>query len=117
VFRGQIASSQRAVLSLLAGVYGVPNVTHLDWCLINRKQTSLRPHCAQSLCTGEFAMASKFAIGDKVDQAFSNHAEGTVVAIFTDLAGEQRYAVEIFGHRTIQIASEGSLVAHGNLAL
>jgi hypothetical protein len=33
------------------------------------------------------------------------------------LAGEQRYAVEIFGHRTIQIASEGSLVSHGNLAL
>jgi hypothetical protein len=55
-------------------------------------------------------MTSKFAIGDKVDQAFSNHAEGTVVAIFS-------YAVEMFGHRTIQIASEGSLVAHGNLAL
>jgi hypothetical protein len=117
-FRGRDASSQRAVLSLLAGVYGVPNVTHLDcFGLINRKQTSLRPHCTQSLCTGEFAMASKFAIGDKVDQAFSNHAEGTVVAIFTDLAGEQRYAVEMFGHRTIQIASEGSLVAHGDLAL
>jgi len=26
-------------------------------------------------------MASKFAVGDKVDQAFSNHAEGTIVAI------------------------------------
>jgi hypothetical protein len=51
-------------------------------------------------------MASKFAIGDKVDQAFSNHAEETVVAIFTDLAGEHRYAVEIFGP---QIASESSL--------
>jgi hypothetical protein len=25
--------------------------------------------------------------------------------------------IEMFGHRTIQIASEGSLVAHGNLAL
>jgi hypothetical protein len=36
-------------------------------------------------------MASKFAIGDKVDQAFSNHDEGTVVAIFTDRAGEKRY--------------------------
>jgi hypothetical protein len=44
-----------------------------------------------------------------VPQAFSNHPEGTVVAIFTDLAGENRYAVEMFGHRTIQIASEGSL--------
>ena len=27
------------------------------------------------------------AIGDKVDQAFSNHAEGTIVAVFTDRAG------------------------------
>jgi hypothetical protein len=53
-------------------------------------------------------MASKFSIGDKVDQASSNHAEGTVVAIFTDRAGECRYAVEMFGHRTIQIASETS---------
>jgi hypothetical protein len=58
-------------------------------------------------------MASKFVIGDKVDQAFGNHAEGTVVAIFTDLAGGHRYAVEMFGHRTIKIASEGGLVAHG----
>jgi hypothetical protein len=33
-------------------------------------------------------MASKFAIGDKVDQAFSNHAEGTIVAIFTDRTGD-----------------------------
>ena len=42
-------------------------------------------------------MASKFAIGDKVDQAFSNHAERTIVAIFTDRAGDCRYAVELFG--------------------
>jgi hypothetical protein len=61
-------------------------------------------------------MASKFAIGDKVDQAFSNHANGTVVAIFTDRAGERRYAVEMFGHRTIQIARESSLVAHSSPA-
>jgi hypothetical protein len=59
-------------------------------------------------------MASKFAIGDKVDQAFSNHAEGTIVAVFTDRAGESRYAVEMFGHRTIQIASETSLIAHAS---
>ena len=56
-------------------------------------------------------MTCKFAIGDKVDQAFSNHAEGTVVAVFRDRTGECRYAVEMFGHRTIQIASESSLVA------
>jgi hypothetical protein len=62
-------------------------------------------------------MDSKFSIGDKVDQAFSNHAEGTVVAIFTDRTGESRYAVEMSGHRTIQIASESSLIAHGNLVV
>jgi hypothetical protein len=62
-------------------------------------------------------MASKFAVGDKVDQAFSNHAEGTIVAIFTDRAGDCRYAVELLGHRTIQIASEGSLIAHVNIAV
>jgi hypothetical protein len=59
-------------------------------------------------------MDSKFSIGDKVDQAFSNHAIGTVVAIFTDRAGEHRYAVEMPGHRTIQVASEDSLVARCN---
>jgi hypothetical protein len=56
-------------------------------------------------------MISKFAIGDKVDQAFSNHAEGTIIAVFKSGDGEYRYAIEVFGHRTIQIASEGSLVA------
>jgi hypothetical protein len=62
-------------------------------------------------------MASKFAIGDKVDQVFRNYAKGTVVAIFTDRAGERRYAVEMFGHHTIHIARENSLVAHSNSSL
>jgi hypothetical protein len=55
-------------------------------------------------------MAYKFAIGDKVHQAFSNHAKGTVVALLTDASGEIRYAVEFIGDQTIQIASEDSLV-------
>jgi hypothetical protein len=55
----------------------------------------------------------RFEIGDKVDQTHSNHLEGTVVAVFTNKAGERRYAVEMSGHRTIQIASAGSLAAHG----
>jgi hypothetical protein len=29
-------------------------------------------------------MTFKFAVGDKVTQAFSNHAEGTVIAILKD---------------------------------
>jgi hypothetical protein len=49
-------------------------------------------------------MDFKFAIGDKVAQAFSNHAEGTVIAVLKDRAGDRRYVVEMFGHRTIQIA-------------
>jgi hypothetical protein len=53
-------------------------------------------------------LASKFAIGDKVDQAFSNHAEGAVVAVFDSWAGEHCDAIEMFGHRTIEIAAEGS---------
>ena len=97
----------------------VPNSSRLG--LANRKETVLPPHSGQSLSVEGFAMASKFmaskfAIGDKVDQRFSNHAEGTVVAIFDNLAGEHRYAIEMFGHRTIQIATEGSLVVHGHRA-
>jgi hypothetical protein len=84
--------------------------------LANRKEAVLPPHWGQSLSVEGKFMASKFAIGDKVDQAFSNHAEGTVVAIFDNLAGEHRYAIEMFGHRTIQIAAEGSLVVHGHRA-
>jgi hypothetical protein len=63
----------------------------------------------------DFAAASRFEIGDKVDQTYSNHGEGTVVAIFTNRAGERRYAVEMSGHRAIQIASAGSLAAHVHL--
>jgi hypothetical protein len=61
------------------------------------------------------ATTPPFEVGDKVDQTYSNHVEGTVVAVFTNKAGERRYAVEMSGHRTIQIASAGSLAAHGNL--
>ena len=56
-------------------------------------------------------MSFKFAVGDRVTQAFSNHAEGTIIAILKDRAGENRYVVEMVGHRTVQIAAEGSLVA------
>jgi hypothetical protein len=61
-------------------------------------------------------MASQFQLGDKVDQTHSNHGEGTVVAVFTNKAGEQRYAVEVSGHRSIQIVGGDSLTAHGDQA-
>jgi hypothetical protein len=63
----------------------------------------------------DFATTPRFEIGDKVDQTWSNHGEGTVVAVFTNRAGERRYAVEMSGHRAIQIASAGSLAARGDL--
>jgi hypothetical protein len=54
-----------------------------------------KPHfglTARKACVPEDSLwPQKLAIGDKVDQAFSNQAEGTVVARFTDLAGERRY--------------------------
>jgi hypothetical protein len=34
-----------------------------------------------------------------------------IAAMPVDPAGECRYAVEMFGHRTIQVASESSLIA------
>jgi hypothetical protein len=79
--------------------------------LTDRKEASFKPDWTQSLQAGGVFMTARFAIGDKVDQAFSNHARGTVVAVLTDRAGECRYAVEMFGHRTIQIANESSLIA------
>ena len=62
-------------------------------------------------------MTSKFAIGDKVDQAFSTHAEGTVVAILRDQSGERRYAVEMSGRRMIKITAEARLTAHVDLSI
>jgi hypothetical protein len=87
--------------------------------LPNAKKPYLNPNRRRVSLTGGFAMASKFmaskfAVGDKVDQTHSNHAEGTIVAIFTNKAGEHRYAIEIAGHRTIQISSESGLVVYGN---
>ena len=82
------------------------------------RETVVQPHWATNLLGGglvmDSTMTSEFEIGDRVDQTHSNHVEGTVVAVFTNKAGERRYAVEMFGHRTIQVVSAGSLVAHGN---
>jgi hypothetical protein len=54
-------------------------------------------------------MACKFVLGDKVDQTFSNHGEGTIVAVLTDKAGGCRYAVSQPGRLTLQIVGENDL--------
>jgi hypothetical protein len=88
-------------------------VSALDAALSNAKKPYLNPNRGRTSLTGGFIMASKFAVGDKVDQKHSNHAEGTIVAIFTNKAGEDRYAIETTGHRTIQVSGESGLVIHG----
>jgi hypothetical protein len=64
---------------------------------------------ARSLLTGGFSMdsatASHFEIGHKVDQTWGNHVEGIVVAMFTNKASEQRYAVEISGLLILAVES------------
>jgi hypothetical protein len=80
--------------------------------------TVVQPQCGPSLRDGGFVMDAtkipRFAVGDKVDQSYSNHVEGTVVAVFTNQAGERRYAVETSDHSAIQIASADRLVMHGH---
>jgi hypothetical protein len=71
------------------------------------KEAALKPDWAQTLRAEGSPWLSKFAIGDKVDQAFSNHPEGTLVASFTDRADDCRYAVELFGHQ-YRLQTKGS---------
>ena len=41
---------------------------------------------------------SKFAIGEKVDNAADDHEVGTVIAIFPTVEGDVRYAVDMEGY-------------------
>jgi hypothetical protein len=50
---------------------------------------------------------SKFAIGDVVDKDKTH--SGTVIAIFTTIEGEQRYAVDMEGYGALQFIMECNL--------
>jgi hypothetical protein len=52
----------------------------------------------------------KFAIGDVVDKDKTH--SGTVIAIFTTIEGEQRYAVDMEGYGALQFIMECTLVPH-----
>jgi hypothetical protein len=52
----------------------------------------------------------KFAIGDVVDKDKTH--SGTVIAIFTTIEGEQRYAVDMEGYGALQFIMECNLVPH-----
>lgn len=54
---------------------------------------------------------SKFAIGDKVDQA-SEARGGVVVAVFATDDGNFRYAVDMEGYGALQFLTEEKLVGH-----
>jgi hypothetical protein len=52
----------------------------------------------------------KFAIGDLVDKDKTH--SGTVIAVFTTIEGEQRYAVDLDGYGALQFIMECNLVPH-----
>jgi hypothetical protein len=65
---------------------------------------------AQTIPEG-FSM-SKFAIGEKVDNAADDHEVGTVVAVFPTVEGNFRYAVDTEGYGALQFFTEEKLVTH-----
>jgi hypothetical protein len=52
---------------------------------------------------------SKFAIGDRVE-ATNDHKEGIIVAVFSTLDGNFRYAVDMEGYGALQFVIEEKLV-------
>ena len=55
---------------------------------------------------------SKFAIGEKVDNAADDHEVGTVIAVFPTIDGSFRYAVDTEGYGALQFFTEAKLVVH-----
>jgi hypothetical protein len=55
---------------------------------------------------------SKFAIGEKVDNAADDHEVGTVIAVFPTIDGSFRYAVDTEGYGALQFFAEDKLVVH-----
>jgi hypothetical protein len=61
----------------------------------------------------EFPM-SKFAIGEKVDNAADNHEGGTIIAVFPTVEGNFRYAIDTEGYGALRFFNEERLVLHLN---
>jgi hypothetical protein len=57
---------------------------------------------------------SKFAIGEKVDNAADDHEVGTVIAVFPTVEGNFRYAVDTDGYGALQFFNEEKLVVHAS---
>ena len=52
---------------------------------------------------------SKFAIGDRVE-ATNDHKDGVVVAVFSTVDGNFRYAVDMEGYGALQFVIEEKLI-------
>ena len=57
---------------------------------------------------------SKFAIGERVDQAADDHEGGVIIAVFPTEDGNFRYAVDMEGYGALQFFTEEKLVVHAN---
>ena len=57
---------------------------------------------------------SKFAIGEKVNNAADDHEVGTVIAVFPTVEGNVRYTVDMGGYGALQFFAEEKLVVHLN---
>jgi hypothetical protein len=55
---------------------------------------------------------SKFAVGEKVDNASGDHEGGIVIAVFPTVDGNFRYAVDTEGYGSLQFFAEEKLVIH-----
>jgi hypothetical protein len=53
---------------------------------------------------------SKFAIGERVEQATDDHKDGVVIAVFPTTDGNFRYAVDMEGYGALQFFTEEKLV-------
>jgi hypothetical protein len=60
---------------------------------------------------------SKFAIGEKVNNAANHHECGTVMAVFPTVDGSFRYAVDMEGYGALQFFNEEKLVVHAQRAM
>jgi hypothetical protein len=81
--------------------------------VVNGTLTNLRRYSLFVLDDSEkeFSM-SKFAIGEKVDNAADDHEVGMVIAVFPTVDGSFRYAVDTEGYGALQFFTEEKLVVH-----
>lgn len=67
---------------------------------------------ARFFATNQLISMSKFAIGDRVETATDDHESGVVVAVFSTVDGNFRYAIDLEGYGALQFLTEEKLVVH-----